>query len=106
MVTFSRAETTQTNGTTFANEALFFHGAQKTVVIRTSGVTEFTSPQAKTLAGTHRVVAAFFATSFREDNFSLTYNQERSVLANIAQKTVDAVKTDLIAELDSRGYGL
>lgn len=103
---FAFAHPVESQGSTFGYEAVFFHGTEKTIVVSRNGNTNIAAEHPRSLTGTYRITVAFFTSRYQEDNFAVGYDQARSVVANVAQKTIAAVRTDLIALLESRGFSL
>jgi hypothetical protein len=84
--------------------SLFLHGVQKELIVEAGNGTTTTAKRRQLLKGSSREILAFFGRRFVEDNFTAKYDQERSVQANLAGKTLSQVRTDLIALLAARGF--
>ncbi|HEX8311732.1 MAG TPA: hypothetical protein VF614_10465 [Chthoniobacteraceae bacterium] len=77
---------------------------QKELIVKAGNGTTMTAQQPQLLKGSFREVFAFIGSRSVEDNFTAKYDQEHSVQANLAGKTLSQVRIDLIALLVARGF--
>jgi hypothetical protein len=101
----SSAGETFTSSTNYDHALTYFRGIQKTLTIKSSGAGT-TVNQPRVLNGLAITARASNASNgiFSEITITAAFQEQRTVIANNADKTLDQARADLIAELQSHGF--